>query len=151
MKVPMEVLRAVLHECYLIGYDPVQKGLTHAKVRSLLSKVRYPQYFQNATQIIARLTQRQPVEPFSTEERDTLEYRFRQIKAIYDDLKGNRKSMLNYNYIIFKLCELEGYTRFFPFVQLFKSSDNLRAADKVWQDLCGVLHWEYRPTNFVAV
>lgn len=57
-------------------------------------------------------------------------------------------NMLNYLYIMYKLCELLGYTEFLPYIPLPKSLANIDDCDQNgWRHICKTYGWSYTPTT----
>ena len=69
--------------------------------------------------------------------------------------KGNRKdrkkdepNVLNYFYMLFKLCQLLGYVEFLPYIPLPKSLANIEDCDQNgWKHICSENGWAYIPTR----
>ena len=56
-------------------------------------------------------------------------------------------NMLNYLYIMFKICEMLGYNEFLPFIPLPKSYANISDCDaNGWKHICEARRWTYTPT-----
>lgn len=72
---------------------------------------------------------------------------FKQIQYPYDSKKpDNRKNILRYTYIIYKICELLGYKQYLPYFPLLKSKFKLKQYDEIWKKICRQLNWKYYKT-----
>ena len=54
-----------------------------------------------------------------------------------------RKAFLNYNYVIYKICEL---LKIDLKVKMLKSRDNLEKHDKIWKEIVQKLDLDFIPT-----
>lgn len=57
-------------------------------------------------------------------------------------------NQLNYLYILYKICELLGYSEFLPYIPLPKSIANIEDCDTAgWKHICAVNGWSYTQTS----
>ena len=74
---------------------------------------------------------------------------FKQITRAYDDVaKYDRRSFLNYYYVIFKLLDLMGHRDLMKQVPLLRTPLRIKQHDIVWHQICNELGWTYKPTYF---
>jgi hypothetical protein len=60
--------------------------------------------------------------------------------------KKNRKNLLRYSYVLYKLCELMELDEFLPCFKLLKNRNKLMEQDVIWQSICNHLGWEFYPS-----
>lgn len=120
--------------------------ITHAKVRTLLKKLRYNKYYEHVPFITNMLNGVRP--PSMTNKlEETLRKMFMDIQKPFDThCPEERKNFLSYSYVLYKFCELLGEDGFLPCFPLLKSKEKLYQQDVIWKKICGDLHWEFIPT-----
>ena len=120
--------------------------ITHAKVRTLLKKLRYNKYYEHVPYIANMLNGVRPPS-MSNELEETLRKMFLEIQKPFDDhCPEERKNFLSYSYVLYKFCELLGEDDFLPCFPLLKSKEKLYQQDVIWKKICKDLHWEFIPT-----
>ena len=143
--IPPEVIEQLRAELKKIRIKSVDE-ITHARVRSLLKKLKLNKYYEHVPYITNILSGiRPPKMPQELEER--LRIMFKDIQKPFDDnCPKERKNFLSYSYVLYKFCELlseDSYLRYFP---LLKSKEKLYQQDVIWKKICNDLMWEYIPT-----
>ena len=135
--IPVAVRHAVLTRCKHMKINPLEtpEKVTYNFVRTAL-KGRYAGYFENIPQIISLVTGKQPVTITEAQ----------KAQKPFEECKKKRRNFLSYSYIVYKTCEILGYTQILPYLPLFKDHKNLQAADEIWRYICKRLNYEYIPT-----
>jgi hypothetical protein len=120
--------------------------ITHAKVRSLLKKLRLNKYYEHVPYISNILNGMQP--PKMTQKlEDRLRMMFKDIQEPFNKhCPESRKNFLSYSYVLYKFCELLGEDDYLPCFPLLKSKEKLYQQDVIWKQICKELHWEYIST-----
>lgn len=82
------------------------------------------------------------------EQKEELFTMFKLFNTIYDEVANevNRKSMINYNYIIIKLSEIKEYQHIIDVVDNLKSFINIVDLDKIWEKICQKKNWKFIQT-----
>jgi len=143
--IPPEVIEQLRNELKKIKIKALDE-ITHARVRTLLKKLKLNKYYEHVPYITNILSGISPPKmPQELEER--LRIMFKDIQKPFDDnCPSERKNFLSYSYVLYKFCELlseDSYLKYFP---LLKSKEKLYQQDVIWKKICEVLHWEYIPT-----
>jgi len=143
--IPPEVIEQLRNELKKIKIKALDE-ITHARVRTLLKKLKLNKYYEHVPYITNILSGISPPKmPQELEER--LRIMFKDIQKPFDDnCPSERKNFLSYSYVLYKFCELlseDSYLKYFP---LLKSKEKLYQQDIIWKRICEVLHWEYIPT-----
>ena len=143
--IPPEVIDQLRTELKKIKIKVVEE-ITHARVRSLLKKLKLNKYYEHVPYITNILSGISPPKmPQELEER--LRIMFKDIQKPFDDnCPSERKNFLSYSYVLYKFCELlseDSYLKYFP---LLKSKEKLYQQDVIWKKICEELRWEYIPT-----
>ena len=122
------------------------KDITHAKVRSILKKLRLNKYYEHVPYITNILNGVRP--PTMTAElEEKLRKMFDTIQLPFDThCPKERKNFLSYSYVIYKFCELLGEDEFLPCFPLLKSKEKLWHQDVIWKNICKELQWEFIQT-----
>jgi len=120
--------------------------ITHAKVRSLLKKLRLNKYYEHVPYISNILNGMQPPKMTQSLE-DRLRMMFKDIQEPFNKhCPESRKNFLSYSYVLYKFCELLGEDDYLPCFPLLKSKEKLYQQDVIWKQICKELNWEYIST-----
>lgn len=143
--IPQEVIEQLRSELKKIKIKALEE-ITHARVRSLLKKLKLNKYYEHVPYITNILSGIKPPRmPQELEER--LRIMFKDIQKPFDDnCPSYRRNFLSYSYVLYKFCELlseDSYLQYFP---LLKSKEKLYQQDVIWKKICQDLRWEYIPT-----
>ena len=143
--IPPEVIEQLRNELKKIKVKVLDE-ITHARVRTLLKKLKLNKYYEHVpyiTNIISGI--KPPSMPQELEER--LRIMFKDIQKPFDDnCPPERKNFLSYSYVLYKFCELLSEDKYLKYFPLLKSKEKLYQQDVIWKKICDVLHWEYIPT-----
>ena len=140
--IPPEVFDAIIVELNKLHFHNLAE-LNPTIIRKILKKVGMSKYYENAFHIIYRLNGLQPP-TFSRETEEKLIFYFKKIEEPFKMFKKkNRKNILRYSYILFKLCELLELDDFLHCFKLLKNRNKLMEQDAIWQCICNHLGWEY--------
>lgn len=82
-------------------------------------------------------------------EANLLYERFTQLQRAFEHQRGKRHNMLPYRFVIYKLCELLGYSHHLPKIRISKSKTKLWEQTKLWDSICKELDWRI-PINEIA-
>ena len=117
--------------------------LTKFKMRSILKKLNLNKYYEHTIHIINRLNGLPPpVMDRQTEEK--LRAMFKEIQMPFlKHCPKDRKNFLSYSYVLYKFVELLGLDEYKKCFQLLKSRTKLYQQDKIWQQICKELKWQF--------
>jgi len=143
--IPQEVMDQLRNELKKLKIKSLDE-ITHARVRSLLKKLKMNKYYEHVPYITNILSGVKPPKmPQELEER--LRIMFKDIQKPFDDnCPSHRRNFLSYSYVLYKFCELlseDSYLQYFP---LLKSKEKLYQQDLIWKKICHDLMWEFIPT-----
>ena len=115
-------------------------------IKTVLRKLKLTKFVENERAIeFAVFGKQPPYIPKLVEQK--LIRSFRQISRTYDDVnKDNRRSFMNYYYVIFKLLELAGERELMNLVPLLRTPTRIRQHDLLWLQICDALGWTFHPT-----
>jgi len=118
-------------------------NLKSPKLREILKRLGLNKYYEHIPHIINRLNGIPPPR-LSPETEEMLRDMFRSIQTPFmKHCPTWRKNFLSYSYVLNKFCrvlEKKEYLACFP---LLKSREKLYEMDKVWQNICIDLGWEF--------
>lgn len=142
-EIPQEVYDKLLVEIGKAKIENLAK-LTPKKVKQILKKLRLNKYYEHVPHIINKLNGLPP----PTMSRETEEKIRQMFKAMQEPFARFcpvtlRKNFLNYNYVLYKCCELLELDQFLPCFPPLKSREKLQNHDKIWEKICGALGWEF--------
>jgi hypothetical protein len=143
--IPTDVIEQLRNELKKIKVKVLDE-ITHARVRTLLKKLKLNKFYEHVpyiTNIISGV--KPPSMPQDLEER--LRIMFKDIQKPFDDnCPPERKNFLSYSYVLYKFCELLSEDKYLKYFPLLKSKEKLYQQDVIWKKICEALHWEYIPT-----
>jgi hypothetical protein len=127
--------------------DP--KLFTPSLVKSYLKKLKYNKYYEHIPTIINEFCGLKA--PKMTPELE------QQLKIMFDEIQTpfekysniicpNRKNFLNYNYVLYKMCELLNKDEFLSCFPLLKNREILYQHDLIWKGICNDCRWEFIPS-----
>ena len=143
--IPPEVIEQLRNELKKIKIKALDE-ITHARVRTLLKKLKLNKYYEHVPYITNILSGISPPKmPQELEER--LRIMFKDIQKPFDDnCPTERKNFLSYSYVLYKFCELLSEDKYLKYFPLLKSKEKLYQQDVIWKKMCKTLKWEYIPT-----
>jgi len=143
--IPQEVIDNLRIELKKIKIKKLE-DITHAKIRSLLKKLKLNKYYEHVPYITNILNGiNAPKMPQELEER--LRIMFKDIQAPFEkNCPPERKNFLSYSYVLYKFCELLGEDEYLEYFPLLKSKEKLYNQDVLFRKICEELRWEFIPT-----
>lgn len=135
-----EIIIEKLKEERIINYSK----LTVLKVKSILKELKLNKYYEHAPYILTKLTGKSPIEiPEHIENR--LEKMFKDTNIAFKKCcPKERKNFPSYNYVLHKCIKLiGGYDHLLEHFPLLKSPQKLHVMDKMWENICAILKWEF--------
>ena len=141
-EIPNEVYDLIIGELKKERFNDLS-SLNRSKVREILKKLKLNKYYEHTPHITNRLNgQNAPVMTRETEEK--LRHMFIEIQPSFQKhCPKDRSNFLSYSYVLYKFCELlelDEYLHCFP---LLKNKDKLYQQDKIWQNICADLKWQF--------
>jgi hypothetical protein len=119
--------------------------LTKDSVRKVLRPLKMQRYIERWLQIIYRLTGERPphISDMMVMQLDAL---FVELQRPFDVMKQDgRKNFLNYNYVLRRLFQQVGCSKFCVFFPLIKSEAKLHILDETWEKMAKSLNWKVEP------
>jgi hypothetical protein len=119
--------------------------LTKDSVRKVLRPLKMQRYIERWLQIIYRLTGERPpyISDMLIQQLDVL---FVELQRPFDVMKcEGRKNFLNYNYVLRRLFQQVGCSKFCVFFPLIKSEAKLHQLDETWEKMAKLLNWGVEP------
>lgn len=115
-------------------------------IKKILKKLNLSKYYENAFHIIYLINGLQPPILTIHIEKKLIEY-FKMIEEPFQLYKKKeRKNILRYSYILYKLCELLELDEFLSCFSLLKNRNKLMEQDQIWKMICNHLNWEFIPS-----
>ena len=142
-QIPDEVLENIR---YQIKKERITLSqMSNKKAKDILKKLGYNKYYEHIPFIKDKLGIKPPIMKPQLE--DKLCSLFMDIQKPYakhcpDDIVN----FLNYYYVLYKMCELLGETKFLPFFPMLKDPVKRIEQDEIWKKICKELKWEFVPT-----
>lgn len=141
-EIPQEIFELIQTELKKERITDTLK-LKPSKLREILKKLKLSKYYEHVAHIMNRLNGVQaPV--LSREVEDKLRFMFREIQPSFiNHCPKGRSNFLSYSYVLYKFCQLLELDEFLPCFPLLKSREKLYMQDKIWQNICEDMGWEF--------
>lgn len=141
-EIPQEIFEQIQTELKKERITDTLK-LKPSKLREILKKLKLSKYYEHVAHIMNRLNGVQaPV--LSREVEDKLRFMFREIQPSFiNHCPKGRSNFLSYSYVLYKFCQLLELDEFLPCFPLLKSREKLYMQDKIWQNICEDMGWEF--------
>jgi hypothetical protein len=122
---------------------------TPSLVKSYLKKLKYNKYYEHIPTIINEFCGlRAP--KLTSELEEQLKIMFDEIQIPFEKYSRlicpDRKNFLNYNYVLYKMCELLNKDNFLNCFPLLKNREILYQHDLIWKGICNDCKWEFIPS-----
>lgn len=140
--IPQEVFDAIFAELKKERITDIGNIKT-SKIREILKKLKFNKYYEHAAHIMNRINGKNaPVITRETEEK--LRHMFIEIQPSFQKhCPAGRSNFLSYSYVLYKFCELLELDEYLPNFPILKNRDKLFCQDKIWQEICKDLRWQY--------
>lgn len=143
--IPAEIVEQVRQEFVKARLsDPDE--ITQIRTRQILKKIGCAKLYEHSYHI-CRLLGGKSADLIPRELEAKLTTMFQTIQQPFDVVKPPaRKNFLSYSYTLYKFLELLGHDEYLPYLPLLKSPEKLFNQDRIWRDICAILHWQFLPT-----
>jgi len=141
-EIPNEVYDAILVQLKKERITNMS-ALKPTKLREILRKMKCSKYYEHIPHIINRLNGQNA--PFmSREDEEKLRHMFREIQPSFKKhCPKGRRNFLSYGYVLYKMCELLEMDEYLTCFPLLKNRDKLYLQDKVWEQICKEMKWQF--------
>lgn len=120
--------------------------LSYKNMKDILKKIDLNKYYEHIAFIKNKLGIPPPI--FSQELEETLFNLFMEILAPYFHVcPYDRVNFLNYHFVLFKLLELLGESKYLADIPMLKDPIKIVEQDMIWAQICAIVDWEAIPTN----
>ena len=118
-------------------------NLNKKKMKSILKKLDYNDYYEHIHYIINKLSNLPP--PKITRDMEKIFIKmFTKIEGPWEIYKQpGRKNFLSYSYVLYKFCELLELDHLLDCFTLHKDHNKLMENDEIWKKICAHLNWEF--------
>jgi uncharacterized Zn finger protein (UPF0148 family) len=140
--IPDEVMHEIVCELKKRRIQNIA-DLTEKDIKDVLKKIERSNLYEHAAYIVWRLNGNPP--PTITPEQEE------KIRALFQEIQTpfflfcptDRKNLLSYQYILYKLFELLEMDEYKYYFSLLKSRDRLIEHEQMWKQICEYLRWEF--------
>lgn len=119
-------------------------------VRKALKALNLRKYYDHDMQIFCRITGKLPPS-MSPSQLAMCKKMFSAIQNPFIKWKNivdpRRRNFLSYSYVLYKICELKGWTSFLPHFNLLKGKEKLRRQDLIWRGVSHEMGWEFKSSD----
>jgi hypothetical protein len=146
--VPTDIIEVVKREVIRERMDQRLEQLTVDDIKRYLKKHKYNKWYDNIPQILFRITKVPPPQ-MTPDMEHNLKLMFMAIQEPYEMFKDNRHNFTSYSYIIYKFCQLLGYTAFLSQLKLHKDEGKIYEHDQIWKKICHYMGGEEKGWKFI--
>jgi len=141
--IPIEVIENIKSQIKKERLDV--NHLTYEELKGLLKKLGYNKYYEHINFIKQKLGIQPIIIPQEIEE--TLCNFFIEIQHPYaKHCPDYRINFLHYFFVLYKLFQLIGETKYLKEIPMLKDKDKLMEQENIWKKICVELNWEFIPT-----
>jgi hypothetical protein len=141
--IPKEHIRAIMVEIMRLRYNP--STITREQMRTVLKNLGMNNYQEHRQYLINKVNGKSPLK-MTRKDEDILRSMFRKIQDPYQKhCPQERNNFLNYNYVLYKFCQLLSLDEYLPCFTMLKSRPKLLMHEAVWKKICKTLRWECIP------
>jgi hypothetical protein len=142
-QIPREDVRAIMAEIIRLNYNP--NTITISQMRTVLKNLNMPRYQEHKRYIINKVNGESPMK-MSRKDEEILRRMFRMIQEPYQrHCPEDRNNFLNYNYVLYKFCQLRSLDEYLPCFSMLKSRPKLLLHEYLWRKICKDLKWQFIP------
>ena len=117
--------------------------ITYKQVREILKKLKYNKYYEHIPHIITVIGGNKAPTLLNQYE-ELLRNMFKEIQIPFmNNCPNERKNFLSYSYVLHKFCQLLELDDLLIHFPLLKSREKLQQQDKIWENICKDLKWQY--------
>jgi len=117
--------------------------ITYKQVREILKKLKYNKYYEHIPHIITVIGGNKAPTLLNQYE-ELLRNMFKEIQIPFmNNCPDDRKNFLSYSYVLHKFCQLLELDELLIHFPLLKSREKLQQQDKIWENICKDLNWQY--------
>jgi hypothetical protein len=121
-------------------------NITYKQVREILKKLKYNKYYEHIPHIITVIGGSK-APSLLTQYEELLRNMFKEIQIPFmNNCPDDRKNFLSYSYVLHKFCQLLELDDLLINFPLLKSREKLQQQDKIWENICKDLKWQYIPS-----
>lgn len=144
--IPDSVYDDIMAELKKMKITKKEKITVH-RIKGILKKLKYCDYYEHSVYIVSRLTGRSPP-ILSRETEETIKTMFRQIQEPFNrHCPSNRINFLSYSYVLHKIFKIIGLDEYAVYFELLKSREKLRMQENIWEKICNDLYWPFYPSE----
>lgn len=145
--IPKEVFTNLLEKIKKERISDPSK-LTQKKIKEYLRDLGYNKFYEHSSYILAKLNGNSNM-TIPPEIGTRLETMFKAVHGAFKNVRPtDRKNFPSYSYVLHKCIELIGTCDYLlPNFVLLKSDNKLRNIDRIWEQICKELNWQFIPSK----
>lgn len=144
-EIPDYIYTDVIKELKIMKITNINR-ITIQRVKGILKKLKYNQYYEHTVYIVSKITKKSPpVLSRNTEEK--IKNMFKQIQEPFiRHCPANRINFLSYSYVLHKIFQILDMNEYVHYFDLLKSREKLRVQEEIWKKICYDLKWPFYPS-----
>lgn len=144
-KEPNHVTHEVIENVKTLLMKDNSVGINYWNVRNAMKRLHYERFYRNTIYIMSCIRGK-PLVNLTKRQEDVLIKMFIDIQESFCAIGHARVNMLNYPYVIKKLCELKRWHGMARVVPMLKSNVRIVLQDELWKKICSLKKWTFIPT-----
>ncbi len=143
--IPQPVLHDTMCDLYK-NHGRNVDNVTVADVRAALKRSGHRKYYEHVVLIHCKLTGVTPPRLTPSQE-EQLKAMFLALQEPFErHVPKDRKNFLSYAYVLYKMCELNGWDALLKSFPMLKGRDKLHKQDEIYRKCCADLDWQFIPS-----
>jgi hypothetical protein len=144
-EIPNDVYQQIISELKKLRVTNL-KEISVIEMKNILKKLKLQQYYEHIPHIISKISGKHPP-TLTRETEDCIKQMFKDIQEPFAKFcPKERTNFLSYAYVLHKFFQLLKMDEFIAYFPLLKSRDKLRLQDKLWEQICDELNWDFFPS-----
>jgi len=120
-----------------------RESLTFFSLKKILRKLRQFRWYEHTAHILKDINGTEPPK-FTLTELNNIKNAFADMQIPFEMYKKpERKNLLNYSYVIHKICQFLGYNHHLIYFPLLRNPGKLLEHDRMWSKICAYRGWPF--------
>lgn len=148
--VPFEIISRV--RAFAMNKSIAFKNLVPGFIRDILQQIKLSMYYEHCVSICAAINKDFKPIRASASTRMKMLLMFLELENVFPqalkNLQSTRKNFISYHFTLCRISQLIGLHGMCRSTRLLKSGKLFQEQDKIWKEMCRLLHWPYvEPTD----
>jgi len=143
--VPLEIISRV--RAFTASKSIAFESLVPGFIRDILQQIKLSMYYEHSVSICAAINKDFKPVRTSASTRMKMLLMFLELENVFPkalkNLQSTRKNFISYHFTLCRISQLIGIHGMCKSTRLLKSGKLFEEQDKIWKEMCRLLHWPY--------